>query len=334
MKSLFLLLFFPYLAIAQLINTIPGTTGSLVNQPEGLAIDGFSNLYIADGQGCKILKIDSLGGISLFAGTGIAGFSGDFGPASTAQLNIPNEIATDHLGNLYIADCVNNRIRKVNLATSIIQTIAGNDSAGFWGDGSPSFASLLYHPTGICIDKYNNIYICDSGNKRIRKIDTNNIITTIAGNGLVGSTGNGGPATSAKITPLYNLCVNKTGCVFFGDNGNSTVRKIDENGIISIFAGDSLGSGAYVSDEVKAIGAPMTPCFIGFSNNGLMYICDTHNNRIRKIDSLGYIHTIAGNGIYGNSGDYGLATESSIGFPEGFVFDFCNNIYISQISFP
>jgi len=319
MKSLFLILiiFCPFILEAQIITTVPGTTGSVLTQPESISFDIYGNLYIP-----------------VTLGTGTAGFSGDGGLATMAQVYQPTSVTTDTIGNVYIADALNNRIRKIVIATGIISTIAGNGTPAFSGDSGLATAAELFAPSSICFDKYGNLYFTDSRNYRIRKINTSGIIYTIAGNGLTGSTGDGGPAILARCEPETNMCIDSFGNIYFGDNGNVTIRKVDTAGIITTIAGDSSGVYTYSIDGVPALGAPMSPECVEISPHGLLVIGDELNNRVREIDSLGIIHTIAGNGVYGYSGDGGLADSAAIAFPDGIAFDHCGNMYISEVGAP
>jgi len=326
-----LLLSLSFVGKAQIITTVPGTSG-VISDPAQLAFDRYGNLYCGEGLGNKVIKIDTSGVVSVFAGTGATGYGGDGGPATAAVFNQPAAVATDSFGNVYIGDGGNNRVRKVDVTTGIITTIAGTGTAGFGGDGGPAVASKLFAPGGLYFDKYENLYITDDANFRIRKIDVSGIITTIAGNGTYASAGDGGPATAAECYPDYNMCTDALGNLYFIDNANNTVRKIDTLGIISTIAGDSSGAATYVADGVPALGAPMGPAGIAFNEFGELVISDDENNRIRLIDSSGIIHTVAGDGIVGYSGDGGSAVSAEIGQPVGITFDHCGNLYIAEIT--
>ena len=330
---LIIILLFPLITGAQIITTVPGTSSTLYD-PAQLAFDKYGNLYCGEGLGNKVYKIDTAGIVTIFAGTGPAGYSGDSGLATLAKLNQPGAITTDTFGNVYIADGGNNRIRKVNIATGIITTIAGIGSPGFGGDHGPAISAILHCPSGLHFDKYGNLYVADFCNDRLRKIDTSGIIITIAGNGILGSTGDGGFATMAKCDPDYNMCTDAFGNLYFVDQANYSVRKIDTFGIISTIAGDTSGAYTYIGDGVPALGAPMSPGAVIFDENGLLLIADYFNNRVRRIDSSGIIHTIAGNGIGGSIGDGTLATAAEVNTPAGIAFDKCGNLYISQINEP
>ncbi len=187
-----------------------------------IAVDGFGNIYLADGN--RIRKINNIGIITTIAGNGIAGFTGDNGPATVAELNNPVGIAVDEIGNVYISDNSNDRIRKVDTA-GIISTIAGNGIFGFSGDGGSAISAELYRPEGIAVDRLGNVYIVDQGNLRIRKIDTSGIINTIAGGGSA-DLGDGGPPTSAEFIGPYGVSIDSVGNIYVADPGAYNVRKI------------------------------------------------------------------------------------------------------------
>ena len=331
--SVLIFLLLPFILNAQIITTVVGTSGGVVYDPGQLAFDVYGNLYCGCALCNKVLKIDTFGIITAFAGTGITGYSGDNGPATMATFNQPGAITTDTFGNVYITDNGNNRIRKVNISTGIITTIAGTGTPGYGGDNGPASSAILHSPAGLHFDKYGNLYVADFNNNRIRKIDVFGIITTIAGNGTLGSAGDGGSATAAICAPDYNMCTDALGNLFFIDQANYTIRKINTSGIISTIAGNS-GSGIYSGDGVPALGANMTPGAIAFDKNGLLFISDYYNNRIRKIDNLGIIHTVTGDGTASSMGDGGPATSGQVNYPSGIAFDHCGNLYIAQVSEP
>ena len=177
-----------------------------LNAPIGVFVDSFGNIYIADTYNNMIRKVDILGIIHTVAGNGFTGFSGDNGPATNATLNRPVGILVDKFENIYFVDCENNRVRKID-TSGIITTIAGTGSIGYNGDGIQATTAELYNPTGIAIDDTGNLYITDAQNFRIRKVNTNGIITTIAGNGTVGNNGDNGPATAAEMNYPYGIAL-------------------------------------------------------------------------------------------------------------------------------
>src|SRR5208337_173469 len=207
-----------------------------LNQPEGVAVDASGNLYIADTDNNRIRKISPNGIIPTVAGNGIAGFSGDGGPASQAQLNHPEGVAVDAQGNLYIADTGNNRIRKIS-PNGIITTVAGNGIAGFGGDHGPASQAQLNHPEGVAVDASGNLYIADTDNDRIREV-RNGVIVTIAGD--AGFSGDGGPASQAQLNHPEGVAVDASGNLYIADTGNNRIRKISPKGIITTVAGNGM----------------------------------------------------------------------------------------------
>lgn len=247
------------------------------------------------------------------AGTGIPGFSGDGGVATAAQLNRPNKIITDSMGNLYIADTGNNRIRKVD-ANGIISTIAGTGVAGFSGDGGPATSAELNNPGDIAISQEGFIFITDTGNQRIRLIDLNGMISTIAGNGVAGFNGDGSDPTTRSLNFPSGLFVFFANSATFADTLNNRIREVSFNNINTL-AGTGVagfsGDGGFPNKAELNLPSSVTKDSL-FN----IYIADTGNNRIRFIPSpIGNISTFAGNGVRGFSGDGGLATAAALNFP-------------------
>jgi type IX secretion system substrate protein len=344
MKSIFLLLVLsPIVVLGQkgTITTIcgngtPGDSGdgslaiSATIQYSGWGIiDVFGNYYFQQ-DNSKVRKINTAGIISTIAGTGIAGYGGDGFPASSAILRYPDNIATDTLGNIYIADNANSRIRKVDAVTGIISTFAGTGTSGFSGDGLPATSAELSAPYGLCSDHFGNIYVYDQTWSVIRKINATGYISTIAGTpGIPGLTGDGGPATSAELTDVEDLYCDSRGNIYLS---GANIRMITvSSGVISLVAGvDTFG---FSGDGGPATAAKMNIAkAITFSSNGLLYFADQKNNRIRMIDSFGIIHTVVGNGTQGFFGDGGKDTSSELYWPEGVAFDSCDNLYINDNS--
>lgn len=268
--------------------------------------------------------------ITTFAGTGATGYTGDGGPATNAQLNVPYDVAVDAAGNIYFVEELNNIIRKVN-TSGIASTVAGSGSTGFSGDGGPATAATFFQPTAVAIDGIGNLYIADKYNNRIRKVDTAGMITTIAGTGIFGFGGDGGPATAAQFASPGGLNVDAAGNVFVADAGNNRIRKIAPGGTVTTVAGN--GTGGFAGDGSAATMANLfSPNSVCVDAAGNLYISDGSNQRIRKVNTAGIISTFAGNGVGGYSGDAGPATLCQLLNPDGIETDNLGNIYIADAS--
>jgi uncharacterized protein YjiK len=290
----------------------------------GASVDSSGNMYIADNVNNRIRKIDTSGIITTIAGNGIPGYSGDGGPAVDAQLNYPIEVVLDASGNLYVSDHENNRIRKID-TSGIITTIAGNGIPGYSGDGGPAVNAQLIRPDGIALDTFGNLYIADDYNARIRRVDTSGIIIAVAGNGIPGFSGDGGPAVDAQLNEPIAVAIDTSGNLYIADADNARIRKVDIAGNISTVAGD--GFHGYSGDGGPAVDARISyPEGIAVDSVGNLYITDA--TRIRKVDTIGNISTVAGNGTEGYSGDGGPAVDAQLTYPEGVAVDTSGNIYI------
>ncbi len=301
----------------RLMNGSPATSAPL-RLPVDVALDAQGNLYIADAADNRIRKVNTAGIISTYAGTGIPGFSGDRGPATSATLNFPAGIAIDAHGNMYVADEGNNVVRRI-ASDGTINTVAGNGNAGYAGDNGPATSAQL-SPTAVAVDQAGNLYVADGINYRIRKVDTNGIITTIAGTGVEGDSGDNGPATSAKIDFVTDLTVDNAGNVYIADYYNYEVREINASGMISDFAGGVQSS--VIMDGVPATTQVMVPDGVAFDGSGNIYIADANLNNpvIRRVDlSSGLIYTVAGSGEFGFTGDGESALAAELGQPAGLV---------------
>lgn len=278
-------------------------TGAELNGPSGIWRDMNSGvMYIADTNNHRIRKIDANGKITTVAGTGTAGFSGDGQAATSAKLNGPTDVVMDGSGNLYIADKNNHRIRKV-AANGNISTVAGTGQAGYNADGIAATSAQLYEPYGVAMDSSGNLLIADSLNARIRKVDTEGQITTIAGTGEEGYSGDNGPATEAKIAQPYHLAVDTDDTLYIVDAMNQNARKVDTSGTISTLKGKNP---AYPQSSPS----PLTlnfPQGIAVDGQGNVYVPDSLNNVIRKLDSNGYVQDIN----TGTNYVYGLKADSN-----------------------
>ena len=295
----------------------PATSAQL-DGPYAIAADSSGNLYITDSD--RVRKVSN-GVITTVAGNGTLGFSGDNGPATSAQLNIPVGVAVDPAGNLYIADSWNNRIRKVS--NGVITTVAGNGTGGFSGDNGPAVSARLDF-TGVAVDSAGNVYIAGSATSRIRKV-SNGVITTVAGNGTGGFSGDNGSAISAQLNYPGGVAVDSAGNVYIADSGNSRIRKVS-NGVITTVA----GGGMQLGDSGPATSAQVYgPTGVAVDPAGNLYMADTFDNRIRKV-SNGVITTVVGNGTPGFSGDGGPATSAQLTGPLGVAVDSAGNLYIAD----
>ncbi|MGA2878269.1 MAG: hypothetical protein ABSG13_04905 [Bryobacteraceae bacterium] len=308
------------------ISTIAGTsrledgglgTAAPLRAPVAVALDSNGNLYIADEADNRIRKVDPTGIISTYAGTGLPGYSGDRGPAKNAQLSFPTGIAMDAKGNLFVADAGNFLVRRIAV-DGTINTVAGNGKPNFAGDNGPATSAQI-DPVAVALDSTGNLYIADGLNYRIRKVDTNGIITTIAGNGTEGDVGDNGPATSAEIDFVTDLAVDNLGNVYLADYFNSEVRKIDTSGMMSAFAG-GVPYGPIEEDGIPATTAVMVPYGVAFDPSGNLYISDDNlnNTLVRRVDlSTNLIYTVAGTGEVGLAGDGGEALVAELNSPAG-----------------
>ena len=284
----------------------------------------FSALHKGDGTMIK----NNAHIIEHVAGRGTGGYGGDGGPATMASIAYPFSVAVDARGDLYIGDGQNEKIRKVD-TNGIITTVAGNGIQGYNGDGGPATEAGLNLPKGVATDSSGNIYIADFGNHCIRKVDTNGIITTVAGNGTQGYNGDGGPAIEASLKLPYDVALDASGNLYIAEYGNHCIRKVDTNGIITTVAGN--GTQGDSGDGGPATEAQFSSIFgLAVDLWGNIYISDADNCRIRMVDKSGIITTVAGNGAEGYSGDGGPATEARLNGPCGIALSAWGNIYIAD----
>lgn len=303
-------------------------THAAIHRPTSVAVDGKGNLYIpAD---ARIRKVDPHGIITTVAGNGTLGESGDGGLATNAQIGDTTGLIVDAAGNLYFADGPG-RIRKVD-ANGIVSTMAGTGVSGYSGDGGAATNAQFNlalgdtGQSGIVIDAEGNLYIADTDNNRVRKIDTNGIVTTVAGNGNEGDAGDGGPATSAELNLPSDVAVDHAGNLFIADSENARIRRVDAHGIITTVAGDgtlddSGDGGPATSAELGG------PSGVAFDAAGNLYIADL-TGRIRKVDTHGVISTVAGKSASGYSGDGAPALSAELNLPTDVVVDSTGRLYI------
>ncbi|MFZ0962437.1 MAG: choice-of-anchor D domain-containing protein [Terriglobia bacterium] len=309
----------------------PASTASL-SGPWGVAVDAQGDLFIADSGNGRIRRVDAATQIiNTVAGTFPGPPGGDGGPATSASITNPEGVAVDSQGDLFIADFGSGRIRGVDGISGIITTVAGGGSGG---DGGPATSAVLLYPAGVAIDGSGNVFIVDFFSQRIRRVDaTSDIITTAAGNGIVGYTGDGGPATSASFGYPYGVAADAQGNLFIADTNNNRIRRVDAvTGIITTVAGggqyNNLGDGGPATSAF--LGGPYS---VALDAQGNLFIGDPGDNRVRRVDALtGIMTTVAGNGTAGFSGDGGPATSASLnlGIFGGVALDAEGNLFIAD----
>jgi sugar lactone lactonase YvrE len=288
-------------------------------QPRTAAVAANGDVYFTDTYHHQIRRLDRSGVVTTIAGNGYAGSSGDGGPATEASLDTPHGVAVDNRGHVFIADSPNHRIRMVDLATGTIRTVAGNGQEGFGGDGGPATAARLNRPRFLIIAPDGSLLIADTANYRVRRVDPDGIITTIAGTGERGYSGDGGPATSARLDDPRGLALDRAGNLYVSNAEGSpvpAVRRIDPAGIISTVAGGRPAG--FSGDGGPAVDARLhEPRSIAVWDSTL-YIADSMNDRIRAVDlGSGVIRTVAGTGACAFGGDNGPATSAKLAEPRG-----------------
>ncbi len=339
-----------------------------INNIQGIAGDAAGNLYLADTDNARVRKVAANGTITTLAGTGVPGFSGDGGPAASAQLNLPYGVAVDATGAVYVADLGNNRVRKI-APSGIISTFAGNGAAASTGDGGPASAASLNTPRNLAIDSAGNLYIAEFDGHRIRKVGSDGTIATIAGIGTAGFGGDNGAPTQAQLSYPAGLAFDSGGALYIADSGNNRVRRI-LSGLIATVAGTAssplntpvavaLGANStlYVVDFNPVVhvlssggswglyagtgsngfsgdGGPaglaqlIQPHDLTVDKSGNLFIAD--GVRVRKVNSTGNIQTVAGDGYLNAVGDFGSATNAVLYQPSAVSLDSAGNIYIAD----
>ncbi len=364
-------------------------TNISVATPPAVAVDGSGNAYFPSPSDHRVYKLSTAGLLTIVAGNGTSGFSGDGGPPAAAQLNEPYGVAVNNAGTavyisdrntnrvrlvsggtivtiagggtgcpqqtnslgdncpgtgaslnfpaalalnssgtiLYISDSLNYRIRR--LTGGVISTVAGNGACCFSGDNGPASAAQLNYAAALAVDNSTgDLYIGDSENFRVRKV-SGGTITTVAGTGASGYSGDGGPAVNAKLSLSYGVAVDNTGALYIADAANSRIRKVT-GGVIDTVAG--TGTAGYSGDSIAASSAQLNvPYAVAVDGTGNLYIADTVNNRIRKV-SGGVISTIAGNGVTAFSGDGGQAAQAQLDSPSDVAVDGAGNLYIADLA--
>jgi uncharacterized protein (TIGR03437 family) len=312
-------------------------TAAELDDPRGIVTDPAGNVYFCDRLNHAVRKIDLSGKISTVAGTGSPGYNGDNIPGTQARLDTPWRVTIDPAGNLYIADSGNNRIRKL-APNGIITTVAGNGNSGYAGDGGPATRALLNFPEQAELDVFGNLYIADTYNNVIRKVDTSGNIATIAGTGFGagnqagdgGYSGDGGPATKAELNFPVSIALDPAGNLWISDQWNNIIREVNSSGVIHTVAG-IFNQGGYSGDGGPATQATFcTPAGIARDAAGNIYVTDDCNNALRVVLTDGTIHTVAGNGTAGSLGDGGPATSAELNSLRQVAVGTFGDVYIAD----
>jgi sugar lactone lactonase YvrE len=315
-------------ALVAAVEDIPAT--HLV-YPNGLALDRDGALFISDVGTHRVLKVDRDGRLTVVAGTGEPGFGGDGGPADKAQLAAPSDLAFDGDGRLLVADTFNHRIRRID-TRGVISTIVGDGKASYSTANATALAVSLNNPQGITLDGAGNLYIADTYNHVVRKVDRQGAVTTFAGT-EAGLAGDKGPADKAQLNLPQAVAVGPDGSVYVSDSANSRIRRVGADGLIQTVAGFGLGSGeggaGFAGDGGPAEKAKLfSPADLKFNAAGQLYISDSGNNRVRLL-SHGVIVTVAGTGSPGSGGD-GKALQATFNTPQKIALAADGSVYVAD----
>ena len=296
-----------------------GTAASF-NSPYGVTLDSSGNVYVADYGNHKIRKISPTGVVSTLAGSGIAGATNATGIA--ASFYYPHGVAVDALGNVFVADYYNHKIRKIS-ALGVVSTFAGS-GAPTSTDGMGTGASFHF-PAGITIDGSSNLYVVDYASHKIRKITPSGVVSTLAGNGTAGTTD--GVGTVAKFNYPYGITVDNSGNEYIADSSNHKIRKINSSSVVSTFTGNGTASSVDVTSMVAGFD---NPTGITISVTGNIYVADRSNSKIRKISPTGVVSTLAGNGMSGMDYDVSIGLDAIFNQPRGIAVDALGTIYVAD----
>jgi sugar lactone lactonase YvrE len=307
---------------------VPGASSTLAS-PMGLAIASDGRIVFAERDAHRVRALGG-GNLTTLAGDGVNSFGGDGGPGIDATFRLVEGVAQDAAGNLFVSDSGNNRIRKVDGATGIVSTIAGNGTTVFGVDGVPATVVGLDGPSDVVVDAAGNVIFSDTRHHRVRSVGTDGNIHTVMGNGVEGFSGDGGPAASAQLASPTGLAFDTAGNLYVADFSNHRIRMIDTNGNVQTVAGD--GNGGFNGDGLGATATSLfNPTDVAFDAAGNMIIADMRNHRVRRLDkATGTIGTIAGTGTARSSDDFIPAVTANLLFPSDVAVDAEGNVLIAD----
>ena len=299
---------------------------ALIERPTAVALDSQGNLYIADERNRRIRMVTPDGIITTVMGTESYDVQSTDRHAFDTNLVSAYGIATDDEDNLYVLSRGHSKIFRVG-DDGMARRIVGVGRRGFAGDGGPAVDAEINSSNHLVVDAEGNLFIADTGNHRIRKVSTDGIITTIAGTGTVGFSGDGGPAVDASFAAPSAIAIDTEGNLYVADFNNHRIRKISKDGIITSIAG--TGEAGYNGDGKPALEAQIgEPCGVAVDREGYVYIGDQINNRVRVVTPTGMMHTVAGTGVRGHTGDGGPAEEAQTSNPDIIALDRDGNLFI------
>jgi uncharacterized protein (TIGR03437 family) len=296
-------------------------TAAQMGAIQGVAVDRLGNVYLSDSDNHRVRKIAANGIVTTIAGTGLAGFGGDGGPATAAQLDTPYGLAVDLAGAVYVADYLNNRVRRIG-PDGVISTFAGSGGNASSGDGGPAPSAHLLGPRNVAVDAAGNLYISEFGANRVRKVTLDGNIQTFAGTGIAGNGSDGMPAAITQLSQPTGLAVDRTGVLYIADSGNGLVRKVLSDGLMSIVLGAAPAKYPYIQ-----LYAPVVALTVDLNQN--LYVADD-TTVVHEYTAAGAWSAAAGTYTSGFSGDGGPATSATLKDPRDLAVDLAGNLYIAD----